>query len=240
MNEIDVLIIVGSNRSINDSNSYKISQIIKNYIEEKGYNCEIVSLADYDIKFCKGCMRCFMTGECSINDDLIIIKDKMKKARHIIFASPVYLHDVPGIMKNFLDRLAYWTHVFELLGKTSSSVAVASSNGLSYISNYHKKVLELFGTIYLDGLEVTVDKPPMLNKIDNLNIVLDNYIENILNGLKNDVDLTKIENQIGTFNLYKKRYTSTDEDYFESLCWKNDNALKKNSFLDAYRYRRKM
>ena len=237
-----IVIIVGSSRKSEKSYSYKIAQIVKDKLEkcDHEYVCNIICLSDYYISYCEGCMNCFQKGKCIIDDELKDIQKEMLEAIHVMFVSPVYVHDVPGIMKNFFDRLAYWTHIFKLLGKTSSSITVASSNGLIYVSDYQKKILELLGTIYIDGFDLTVDQPPMFIKENDLEIFLNYFIANIISGIENDIDLDKIELQSGTFELYKKRYSKMEEGFFESLTWNSDEALLKNTFLEAYRFRRKV
>lgn len=237
-----IVIIVGSNRKHEKSNSYKIAQIVKNKLEKccHNYICNIICLSDYHISYCEGCMNCFYRGKCVIDDELKEVQKEMIDAIHVMFVSPVYVHGVPGIMKNFIDRLAFWTHIFQLLGKTSSSITVASSNGLTYVSDYQKKILELLGTIYIDGFDLTVDQPPMFLKEKDLEIFLNIFIDNIINGIENELDIRKIEHQSGTFELYKKRYSQMDTQYFESATWNSDEALMKNTFLEAYRYRRKV
>lgn len=69
---------------------------------------------------------------------------------------------------------------------------------------------------------------------------LNYFIANIISGIENDIDLDKIELQSGTFELYKKRYSKMEEGFFESLTWNSDEALLKNTFLEAYRFRRKV
>lgn len=237
-----ILIVVGTGRNPNQSTSYKIAEMIKVKFQ-KMYNDEfeisIISLSEYNLDFCNGCLKCFMTGECSISDDISILKEKVLEATHIMFMAPVYIHGVPGIMKNFMDRLAYWTHILKLLGKTASAVAVASSNGLIFVTDYMKKVLELMGAIYIDGIGITVDEPPMLQKEKDLEIVLDDFVKKIADGIKGEIDLKKIEKQSGTFELCKKRYANANVKYFETEQWQTDEDLLKSSYLEAYRSRKR-
>ena len=71
------------------------------------------------LHFCRGCRVCFDKGEekCPLKDDLLMIKDKIKAADGVIFASPVYVNDVSGTMKNWIDRMAHVCHRPEFMGK---------------------------------------------------------------------------------------------------------------------------
>jgi multimeric flavodoxin WrbA len=75
-------------------------------------------LGQYDVQMCRGCRVCFDKGEdkCPLRDDLLAIKTKMSTADGVIFASPVYVGDVNGAMKNLIDRLAHVCHRPEFAG----------------------------------------------------------------------------------------------------------------------------
>jgi NAD(P)H-dependent FMN reductase len=68
---------------------------------------------------CRGCRLCFDRGEehCPLKDDLPSIKAKMDEADGFVVASPVYVNDVNGVAKNWMDRLAYVCHRPALAGK---------------------------------------------------------------------------------------------------------------------------
>jgi len=68
------------------------------------HTAEIVCLGDYEIRYCKGCMGCYVTGYCSIRDGMDELIDKLDEADVIVFAAPSYWGDVPGICKSFIDR----------------------------------------------------------------------------------------------------------------------------------------
>ena len=82
---------------------------------------EALDLARMDIGLCRGCYRCFDRGEsaCPLNDEISSVKEKMKAADGLILAGPVYVSDVNGIMKNWIDRLGYVCHRPEFAGKTA-------------------------------------------------------------------------------------------------------------------------
>ena len=75
--------------------------------EKAGHYVERIRLHDCNISFCKGCRKCFETGECVFkNDDMVRIAESIKKADVIILASPVYWANVPAIVKNLFDRMS--------------------------------------------------------------------------------------------------------------------------------------
>jgi multimeric flavodoxin WrbA/putative sterol carrier protein len=72
-----------------------------------GAEIEYVKLKDMEINSCTGCYTCWTKtpGECIFQDDMTALRLKYRKADLIIFASPLYIFNVTGIMKNFLDRI---------------------------------------------------------------------------------------------------------------------------------------
>jgi hypothetical protein len=71
---------------------------------ESGNTVEKIVLYDKQIGFCKGCLACQKTKQCVIKDDASAIVEKMRHAEVIVFATPVYFHDMCGQMKTLLDR----------------------------------------------------------------------------------------------------------------------------------------
>ena len=71
-----------------------------------GAEIEYFKLKDRKINSCTGCYTCWTKtpGECMFKDDMTDLRLKFRKADLIIFASPLYIFNVTGIMKNFLDR----------------------------------------------------------------------------------------------------------------------------------------
>lgn len=234
-----ILIILGSNQIQERSVSYKIAEMVKGLYETKysDSTVEVIHLVDCDINMCKGCMCCFQTGKCVLKDDIDTIKEKMLEADHIMLISPVYAHNVSGVMKNFIDRISSWIHILKLTGKSSSTIAITSTNGQMFVTDYLKKILELLGSIYIRGIEIPVHCPPMFDKLKDLELVLDRFITRIHGAMEGELDLKSVERQSAAFNLYKTMYDNCTVDCFEAKEWNADEALKKSSFLSAYYYR---
>jgi multimeric flavodoxin WrbA len=91
---------------------------------------ETLFLADCDIRACRGCRACFDHGEerCPLTDDVALIRSKMDAADALIVASPVYLSDVSGSIKNWMDRLAYLSHRPAMGGKCVFTVATVGGS----------------------------------------------------------------------------------------------------------------
>lgn len=86
---------------------------------------EHLVLGHFDLRMCRGCRICFDRGEecCPLKDDLLAVKAQMKAADGIFVATPVYVNDVSGITKNWIDRLAHVCHRPEFAGKCAYLLA---------------------------------------------------------------------------------------------------------------------
>ena len=74
---------------------------------EAGAEIERIFLSKTKIKNCKGCFWCWIKtlGKCVIKDDMEPILEQLKAADILVFATPLYVDNVTGLMKNFMDRI---------------------------------------------------------------------------------------------------------------------------------------
>lgn len=108
---------------------------------------ETVFLGQLDIKPCKGCRICFDQGEekCPLKDDLLAIKAKLDEAGCVILASPVYVEDVNGIMKNWIDRMAFVSHRPRFFGKTAFVVSTSAMGSTGHTLRTMRRALGFWG-----------------------------------------------------------------------------------------------
>lgn len=143
-----ILVLNGSYRT--NGNSARVLSLLEEQIRREAdragepLDFETVNLGHLNIEPCRGCRICFDRGEenCPLKDDLLAIKAKMKAAEAVILASPVYVDDVSGITKNWIDRLAHVCHRPEFYGKyayllattgdTSTGHTLRTMNALMY------------------------------------------------------------------------------------------------------------
>lgn len=99
------LVIYGSPRH-KKSASYHIGENFANGLRRAGFQVEEIMLSKQKIHHCIGCFTCWTKtpGKCIHKDDMVDNLPKLQKANLIVFATPLYIYNVTGLMKNFLDR----------------------------------------------------------------------------------------------------------------------------------------
>ena len=145
-----IFVYIGSRSGKNSTTLKYINNVLNKIIESVGKENVEVDLyitTSCKINNCLGCNSCFYNGKChqDNNDDMEVIKSKILNSDFIIFASPVYMHNVSGDMKIFIDRISYWTHLLKLSGKVGVAVATSTGNGLEITTNYIHKVMAYLG-----------------------------------------------------------------------------------------------
>jgi multimeric flavodoxin WrbA len=93
---MSILLISGSPRKGNTE--YILEQI------QKLAGGELVRLRKLRIEHCKGCLKCLKTRACPIKDGMQGLYPKIEGAEVIVIATPNYFENVPGLLKDFIDR----------------------------------------------------------------------------------------------------------------------------------------
>ncbi len=88
-------------------NTDKILQPFLAGAHEAGAETETVYLTDKKINHCIGCLSCWLKtpGICVHQDDMPELLEKIRKANLVIYATPLYVYTVSGLMKDFMDRI---------------------------------------------------------------------------------------------------------------------------------------
>jgi len=118
-----LLIITGSYRK--NGNSAKLAKILAEEVNARNFSAgnimevSTIHLSEQMIHPCLGCRICFDKGEdrCPNWEDVEKIKQEMHTADVLILASPVYVEDISGTMKTWIDRFSHICHQLEFGGK---------------------------------------------------------------------------------------------------------------------------
>lgn len=82
---------------------------------ETGASVEKVVLKTLQYSPCRGCNACHKNGECIVNDDAVILYEKILASDCLVVASPIYTMGITAELKGFIDRQQYlWARKFIL------------------------------------------------------------------------------------------------------------------------------
>lgn len=100
-----ILAVNGSPKG-KDGNTEQMLQPFLKGAGSAGAEVEVSYLKDKKINHCMGCLTCWLKtpGACVHKDDMPELLEKFKQADLIVYATPLYVYTVTGLMKDFMDR----------------------------------------------------------------------------------------------------------------------------------------
>jgi len=141
----------------NRSNTLLLLRGVLSGAEKEGAQTEIVLLCDLKIDFCRHCESCHKTlMTCPVKDDAHLLLAKMLESDGIIFGSPVYIDNITGTLKTFLDRSTHFIHCQRLLGKYVGAVATAGGGPQQMVLDYIHHYSSVCGAQYVGGVSGVV------------------------------------------------------------------------------------
>jgi multimeric flavodoxin WrbA len=226
-----VTAFVGSARK---KHTYKATEQFMHNLQSFGdVECEIVSLSDFHIEVCKGCMLCLNKGEelCPFKDDRDMLIDKMNNSDGIIFASPNYSFNVSGLMKVFLDRLGFIFHRPRFFGKTCTSIVVQGFYRGGKIIDYFNFLGKSLGFNLVKGCCLNSLEPITEKEQKKLDRIIDKQSKKFYS------TLIKKEHPIPTlFQLMIFRMSRTSIKLLLDESWRDYTYYKKNGWFKSDYY----
>ncbi len=242
--KIKIFAYVGS-CNVNSTTGIIMRELVRCIQDETGLEVVMTAFcgSKCDIKECVGCTQCFVAGKCALDckDDMSEIRKRMLEADCIILGSPVYFHAVSGNMKKFMDRISYWTHTMELMGKAGITVATSGGNGLKYVSDYLRKFMDYLGMLDVGTIETAAfNKQYMINEktLDKMQPMLHNCAKAVKDYLVDGHIPAVSRMQKDAFLMYNKRYEELKEyidDVDEIRRWYDRGFNEYDCFEDALR-----
>lgn len=221
-----ILLINSSNRK---KNTYNLLQSIEKLLKKQNFDTEIINLNDYKIDFCRGCEVCILKNKCFVKDDVHIIMEKIINADGLIIGTPVYLNNMSGILKSFIDRTCGWFHRSPVAQKPTLLLANTQGSGLKpTLKSIQESIIQwgvaFCGTISRNGRSFNeAIKEKELSKFINL-----------VNS--NGEGYTPSFKEIMTYNTQRTLATNVfpiDKEYWENKDWINQSYFPgaKVSFI---------
>jgi multimeric flavodoxin WrbA len=226
-----VTAFVGSARK---KHTYRATEQLMNNLQSFGdVECEIVSLSDFHIEICKGCMLCLNKGEelCPLKDDRDILLDKMNNSDGIILASPNYSFNVSGFMKVFLDRLGFIFHRPRFFGKACTSIVVQGF----YRGN---KIIDYFNFVG-NALGFNIVKGCCLNSLEPMTEKEQKKIDRKIEKLSKKFYSTLVKKEYPNPTLFKLmvfRMSRTSVRLLLDESWRDYSYYKNNGWFESAYY----
>lgn len=154
-----VLCIIGSEQK---RSTYHSVQGFEKTLKEKAViDFEYLFLKDYHLEFCCGCKLCFDKGEhlCPYKDDCDLLISKIDEADGVLLAVPNYAFQVPGRVKNFLDRMAFMLHRPRFFHKSFTVIVTQGIFGGAQIQKYLEDIAGILGFEVLPGVCINTLEP---------------------------------------------------------------------------------
>lgn len=130
-----ILAINGSHRGKNGYTQFLIEKFFEG-ARQSNAECDTIVLKNLKINQCLGCRVChkpehYLKCIYDEKDDVKGIFDKMRDADILVFATPIYIFSMTGLMKIFLDRIT---------STADSSIMTLSNSGL-FFHHIDKKLI---------------------------------------------------------------------------------------------------
>lgn len=113
---------------------------------------KLILLRIQKIAHCRGCLACDKSNQCAFHDDMDTLYKLMTWADIYVIGTPNYFDNVPGLLKNFIDRTNPFYETDVLAGKRMFAVIVGGGKiknsqkvvggALQYFTAAHKIKME--------------------------------------------------------------------------------------------------
>ncbi|MCK5538355.1 MAG: flavodoxin family protein, partial [Bacteroidales bacterium] len=213
-----ILVIAGSQKK--KGAGAKAVEVFKSKFDSDKYSFETVFLSDYEINQCKGCTVCFKKKECIIKDGTTTIIEKMKLTDAIVFATPIYAMNIPGLLKTFIDRISYMLHKPALYEKHSYIIVTTDIGGVVPISLYMRYMMNAFGLYNTGHIGVIAKK-----------ILKDEEYQRQISD-KMTVEANKLKELLSRGKNYKPKFTQIVRFHL----WKISAVSKREIYPGDYEY----
>lgn len=221
-----------------NSRTNSIIEKIHTYIGEKYTDIQTTKMDPIStpLRHSTGCKNCFKQGICPsegyADDNGKFLKEKADEADLIIFATPVYSHNVSSDSKIFIDRLSYWGHLMKFAGKSVITIVTCESNGGEHVDSYLKKVFTFMGAniLHSDIFFQNFDEDEFREGIEEIQTVIQNHYESDFPVVINDRHESTFQTMKSILNRYPK-------DHFEYLYWEESGMFKSPTLKEYIKYK---
>lgn len=147
-----ITIINGSPRK-SGSTAKILKRMQQSFENKENVTVSYYDLTDYSLLECSGCLSCYARGVCHLKDNLEDINNNVAESDALIIGSPVYVSNVPGTLKKYIDR-GHFVLEQSLYGKYTFAVSTYEIGGSSDVISILNKLFRISGGIILGNLQI--------------------------------------------------------------------------------------
>jgi multimeric flavodoxin WrbA len=213
-------------------NTANVFSIIGEILEHNAVQVETVALAALKIEMCLGCRKCFDEGEnaCPRKDDLSEVYHKIISSDLIIIGGPIYVEDINGILKNWIDRMAFNCHRPGLFNQKAYIVLTSGSSASAHAVQTADRALMAW------GMNVLGKRKLVLGAYSGIETVSIKYKKTLEHDMNRIIKKCMSKNkpsflQIMTFAIQQRYYRDKADKQSNDYKYWNINGL-----LEADRY----
>jgi len=151
------VIAFNSSPRMDKGNTARILDPFLDGMKEAGANVELFYVKKMKIKPCQGELHCWLVtpGVCFQKDDMNELYPKVAQADIVVYATPVYVDGVSGLMKMLMDRMVplvqpfielrdgHCRHPLREDGKTRGKVVLVSNCGFWEKDNFDPLIVHM-------------------------------------------------------------------------------------------------
>ncbi|MGA9820539.1 MAG: flavodoxin family protein, partial [Desulfobaccales bacterium] len=152
MSEKRLVVAVNGSPHMGMGNTSQMIAMLKENLAPAGLDLEEIFLSGQHIEYCSGCALCLEKGSCWIRDDFKGVVKRVLEADAVILASPVYVRNITGQMKTFLDRSLGYGHRPRGAWKPGLALSVSAGWGETETAQYLSQTLRMFGAFAVGQL----------------------------------------------------------------------------------------
>lgn len=216
--------VLAINSSKRKKNTYGLLEQMKNQLGEKNIEVEILNLFDYEIQECSGCEICLTKGTCILKDQAEELMNKLREYDGLILSTPVYMGNISGKLKVFVDRTCRWFHRPELIGIPVLFVTTTAASGIKDTFRSLETVAIQWGAFPTDG--ISRKSKDLYRAIDEKEYK--QFLKHIAMPREKYRPSTRQMIHFQVQKVLAEKILLIDRDYWEEQQW-----LNKNYFYDA-------
>lgn len=223
-----IVVINGSPRK--NGATAKILKKMQEKLERKpNVSISYYHLEEYSLLDCSGCLSCYSKGTCHLKDDLESINSEVANSDALIIGSPVYVSNVPGTLKKYIDR-GHFVLEQSLRGKYTYAVTTYEIGGSSDVISILNKLFRISGGIPLGNMQVKLPFNSNPFELPKLEARIDknaNKIYKAITSRKHKKWFDKLFNSIAIHRVIKPYVINKPKQYKAVIeRWQNLKILK--------------